>query len=84
MLPCHSPCKLVFVPIRKIYVQLQFSEAGIVAAKMGSHGVIDFLLDLKFHTYTDNPLAHVEEKKLGTSQVWCLGKLALFDFTIKY
>ena len=29
-----------------------------------------------------NPLAYVRERKLGTSQIWWLSKLALFNFTI--
>ena len=32
----------------------------------------------------NNPLAHVQESKLGASQIRWLSELALFDFTIKY
>ena len=43
------------------------------------------MLGSKFHVYTDNnPLAYVRESKLGTSQIWWLSKLALFDFIIHY
>ena len=45
----------------------------------------DYLLGSKFHVYTNNsPLAYVRESKLGTSQIWWLSELALFDFTIHY
>ena len=45
----------------------------------------DHFLGWKFHVYTDNnPLAYVRESRLSTSQIWWLGELALFDFTIHY
>ena len=38
-----------------------------------------------FQVYTDNnPLAYVQESKLGASQIQWLSELALFDFTSKY
>ena len=45
----------------------------------------DYLSGSQFHIYMDNsPLAYVRESKLGVSQIWWLGELALFDFTIHY
>ena len=45
----------------------------------------DYLLGLWFQVYTDNnPLAYVQESKLGVSQIQWHSELALFDFTIKY
>ena len=45
----------------------------------------DYLLGSLFQVYTDNnPLAYVQESKLGASQIQWLSELALFDFTIKY
>ena len=45
----------------------------------------DYLLGLQFQVYTDNnPLAYIQESKLGASQIQWLSELALFDFTIKY
>ena len=45
----------------------------------------DYLLGLQFQVYTDNnPLAYIQESKLGASQIRWLSELALFDFTIKY
>ena len=45
----------------------------------------DYLQGSKFYVYMDkSPLAYVRESKLGASQTWWLGKLALFDFTIHY
>ena len=44
----------------------------------------DYLLDSQFQVYTDNnPLAYVQESKLGALQIQWLSELALFDFTIK-
>ena len=43
------------------------------------------LLGLQFHIYTDNnPLACVQESKLGASQIQWISELALFNFTSKY
>ena len=40
---------------------------------------------MQFQVYMDNnPLAYVQESKLGASQIWWLSELALFNFTIKY
>ena len=45
----------------------------------------DYLLGSRFQVYTDNnPLAYIQESKLGASQIRWLSELALFDFTIKY
>ena len=45
----------------------------------------DYLLGSQFQVYMDNnPLAYIQESKLGTSQIRWLSELALFDFTIKY
>ena len=45
----------------------------------------DYLLGSWFQVYTDNnPLTYVMESKLGTSQIWWLSELALFNFVIKY
>ena len=45
----------------------------------------DYLLGSWFQVYTDNnPLAYIQESKLGASQIRWLIELALFDFTIKY
>ena len=45
----------------------------------------DYLLGLQFQVYTDNnPLAYVQESKLGALQIQWLSELALFNFTIKY
>ena len=45
----------------------------------------DYLLGLQFQVYTDNnPLAYIQESKLGASQIRWVSELALFDFTIKY
>ena len=45
----------------------------------------DYLLGLWFQVYTDNnPLAYVQESKLGASQIQWLSELALSNFTIKY
>ena len=45
----------------------------------------DYLLGLWFQVYMDNnPLAYVQESKLGASQIQWLSELVLFDFTIKY
>ena len=45
----------------------------------------DYLSGSKLHVYMDNsPLAYVRESKLGSSQIWWLSELALFDFTIHY
>ena len=45
----------------------------------------DYLLGSQFQVYTDNnPLAYIQESKLGASQIQWLSELALFDFTIKY
>ena len=45
----------------------------------------NYLLGLWFQVYMDNnPLAYVQEGKLGVSQIRWLSELALFDFTIKY
>ena len=45
----------------------------------------DYLLGLQFQVYTDiNPLAYIQESKLGASQIQWLSELALFNFTIKY
>ena len=45
----------------------------------------DYLLGSQFQVYTDNnPLAYVQESKLGASQIRWLSELALFNFTIKY
>ena len=45
----------------------------------------NYLLGLCFQVYTDNnPLAYVQESKLGALQIRWLSELALFDFTIKY
>ena len=45
----------------------------------------DYLLGLWFQVYMDNnPLAYVQESKLGASQIQWLSELALFDFTIKF
>ena len=45
----------------------------------------DYLLGLRFQVYTDNnPLAYIQESKLGALQIRWLSELALFDFTIKY
>ena len=45
----------------------------------------DYLLGLQFQVYMDNnPLAYVQESKLGASQIWWLSELVLFNFTIKY
>ena len=45
----------------------------------------DYLLGLQFQVYMDNnPLAYVQESKLGASQIRWLSELALFKFTIKY
>ena len=44
-----------------------------------------YLLDLKFHVFTDSSLlAYVRENKLGASQIQWLSESALFDFTIHY
>ena len=44
----------------------------------------DNLLGLWFQVYTDNnPLAYVQERKLGESQIQWLSDLALLDFTFK-
>ena len=45
----------------------------------------DYFLGSWFQVYTDNtPLAHVQESKLGASQIRWLSELALFNFVIKY
>ena len=45
----------------------------------------DYLLGSWFQVYMDNnPLAYVQESKLGASQIRWLSELVLFDFTIKY
>ena len=45
----------------------------------------DYLLGSRFQVYMDNnPLAYIQESKLGASQIRWLSELALFDFTIKY
>ena len=45
----------------------------------------DYLLGLQFQVYTDNnPLAYIQESKLGVSQIRWLSELVLFNFTIKY
>ena len=45
----------------------------------------DYLLGSQFQVYMDNnPLAYIQESKLGVSQIQWLSELALFDFTIKY
>ena len=45
----------------------------------------DYLLGSRFQVYTDNnPLAYIQESKLGASQIRWLSELALFDFAIKY
>ena len=45
----------------------------------------DYLLGSWFQVYMDNnPLAYVQESKLGASQIRWLSELALFNFTIKY
>ena len=45
----------------------------------------DYLLGWQFQVYTENnPLAYVQESKLGASQTQWLSELSLFDFTIKY
>ena len=45
----------------------------------------DYLLGSWFQVYMDNnPLAYIQESKLGASQIRWLSELALFDFTIKY
>ena len=45
----------------------------------------DYLLGSWFQVYTDNnPLAYIQESKLGVLQIRWLSELALFDFTIKY
>ena len=45
----------------------------------------DYLLGSRFQVYMDNnPLAYVQESKLGVSHIRWLSELALFDFTIKY
>ena len=45
----------------------------------------DYLLGSWFQVYMDNnPLAYIQESKLGTSQIQWLSGLVLFDFTIKY
>ena len=45
----------------------------------------DYLPGSKFQVYMDSsPLAYVRESKLGASQIWWLGELALFNFTILY
>ena len=45
----------------------------------------DYLLGLQFQVYTDNnPLAYIQESRLGTLQIQWLSELALFNFTIKY
>ena len=45
----------------------------------------DYLLGSWFQVYRDNnPLAYIQESKLGASQIRWLSELALFDFTIKY
>ena len=45
----------------------------------------DYLLGSWFQVYTDNnPLAYVQESKLGASQIRWLSELVLFNFTIKY
>ena len=45
----------------------------------------DYLLGSWFQVYMDNnPLAYIQESKLGASQIRWLSELVLFDFTIKY
>ena len=45
----------------------------------------DYLLGSKFTVYTDNnPLAYIQNSKLGASQICWLSELALFDFNIIY
>ena len=45
----------------------------------------DILLGLWFHVYMDNNLlTYVKESKLGSSQVWWLSELVLFNIFIKY
>ena len=45
----------------------------------------DYLLGLWFQVYMDNnPLAYIQDSKLGASQIQWLSELALFNFTIKY
>ena len=45
----------------------------------------DYFMGSKFTVYTDNnPLAYVQNSKLGASQVCWLSELALFDFNIVY
>ena len=45
----------------------------------------DYLSGLWLQVYMDNnPLAYVQESKLGASQIRWLSELALFNFTIKY
>ena len=43
----------------------------------------DYLLGSMFMVYThNNPLAYVQESKLGVCQIWWLSELALFNLQI--
>ena len=45
----------------------------------------DYILGSQFQVYTDNnPLAYIQESKLGALQILWLSELSLFDFVIKY
>ena len=44
-----------------------------------------YLFDSQFQFYADNNLpAYIQDSKLGTSQIWWLSELVLFNFTIRY
>ena len=76
----------VITAFSKIYGELLLCQIRKWVLKwVITEKLYNYLLVSNFVVYMDkNQVAYVHKNKVGASQIWCLGELALFDFAINY